>query len=97
MFCGDDHQKEQIAGTDPFETLTDVDLTCNPGAQSVIWHGVSPSDVALMCTEGSTVLRIEEPVHDLLAATAHRGVKLPRRVTPSVFPVNLGLRSFIAL
>jgi len=24
------------------ETLTDSDLACNPGVQSVIWHGVSP-------------------------------------------------------
>ena len=45
-----------------------------------------------MCMEGSTVLRREELVHDLLAETSHRGVKSPRRLTPSVFPVNLGLR-----
>ena len=45
-----------------------------------------------MGMEGSTVLRLEELVHDLLAETSHRGVKSPRRLTPSVFPVNLGLR-----
>src|SRR5918999_1317968 len=42
MFRGHDHQKEQITDTDPLETLTDSDLTCNPGGQRVIWHGVSP-------------------------------------------------------
>src|ERR687895_113691 len=36
MFGGHDHQKEEITGTDPFETLTDSDMACNPGVQSVI-------------------------------------------------------------
>jgi hypothetical protein len=47
--------------------------------------------------EGSTILRLEELVHDLLAETSHRGVKSPRRLTPSVFPVNLGLRGHAGL
>src|SRR6187431_1377562 len=40
MFGRDHHQKEEISGTDPFEALTDLNMTCNPGAERVIWHGV---------------------------------------------------------
>jgi hypothetical protein len=42
MFLPHDHQKEQRAGADPLQTLTDCDTTCDPSLQGVSRHGASP-------------------------------------------------------
>ena len=42
MFRGDDHKKEQIAGANPLEPLTDGDLTFDPSLQGASEHGASP-------------------------------------------------------
>ena len=42
MFRCRDHQKEQIAGTNPLKTLTDGDLTFDPRLQGASKHGASP-------------------------------------------------------
>src|SRR6266446_3107279 len=42
MFRCRDHQKEQIAGTNPLKPLTDGELTCDPSLQGASEHGASP-------------------------------------------------------
>jgi hypothetical protein len=42
MFRCHDHQKEQIAGTNPLKPLTDGDLTCDPRLQGANAHRASP-------------------------------------------------------
>jgi hypothetical protein len=39
---GDDHEKEQIAGAHSFKSLTNGDLTFDPGLQGASEHRVSP-------------------------------------------------------
>ena len=42
MLRGDDHEKEQRAGANSLQPLTDGDLTFNPSLQSASEHRVSP-------------------------------------------------------
>ena len=42
MLRCDDHEKEQIAGTNPLKPLTDGDLTCDPRLQGASEHRASP-------------------------------------------------------
>lgn len=42
MFRCCDHQKEQIAGTNPLKPLTDGDLTFAPSLQGASEHGAAP-------------------------------------------------------
>src|SRR5215831_908144 len=42
VLCCRDHQKEQIAGTNPLKPLTDGDLTFDPRVQGASGHGASP-------------------------------------------------------
>ena len=42
MFRGHDHQKQQLTGADPLQTVTDCDTTYEPSLQGARLHDASP-------------------------------------------------------